>query len=132
MRNPWLHVVGAMATLVLVSACSSSSSAEQAEQKKLAEQLVAATQAADVAPGLSVSTAEALYGTSAPQICKVLDGGVDTAESLLLQGNPSGRRSKVISTDAVTYERLVVQTYCPKHEAAFNRLAADIDAVESR
>jgi hypothetical protein len=74
----------------------------------LAEKLVAATESAHVAPGLTVSTAEALYGTSASQICDVLDGGVSWAESLLLTGNPSGRRPTLIATDAVSYEGLVV------------------------
>ena len=74
---------------------------------------MSAAHAAGVAPGLTVEVAESLYGTSASQICDVLDGrgqlsGVDAAA-----GNPSGRREKLVTTDAVTYERLVVQDLLP-------------------
>ena len=76
--------------------------------------------------------AEALYGTSAPQICDVLDGGVSSAESLLLTGNPAGRRRRSsITTDAVTYERLVVKTYCPDELSTYDDLVDDIDATET-
>ena len=75
--------------------------------------------------------AESLYGTSAPQICDVLDGGVSSAESLLLTGNPAGRRAKLITTDAITYERLVVQTYCPDELSTYDDLVSDIDATET-
>lgn len=92
---------------------------------------MSATQAADVAPGLTVSTAEALYGTSAPQICDALSGGVSSAESLLLSGNPAGRRSKLVTTDAVTYERLVVKTYCPDHLSTYDQLTSDIDGTST-
>ena len=83
---------------------------------------MSATESAGVASGLTVETAEALYGTSAPQICDALDGGVSSAESLLLTGNPAGRRGKVVTTDAITYERLVVQTYCPDQLSTYDDL----------
>ena len=111
----------------LLVACSSTPSAKE---KSRAEKLVSATKSAGVAPGLTVETAEALYGTSAPQLCDALDGGVSSAESLLLTGNPSGRREKLITTDAVTYGRLVVKTYCPGQLSTYNDLVDDIDATE--
>ena len=93
--------------------------------------LVSAAHQAGVAPDLTVEVAESLYGTSAPQICDVLEDGVSSAESLILNGNPSGRREKLITTDAITYERLVVKTYCPDELSTFDDLAADIDGTET-
>ena len=116
-----------LGVLALLVACSSTPSAKE---KSRAEKLVSATKSAGVAPGLTVETAEALYGTSAPQLCDALDGGVSSAESLLLTGNPSGRREKLITTDAVTYGRLVVKTYCPGELSTYNDLVDDIDATE--
>jgi hypothetical protein len=122
--NPLGRRVGLlMGTAALLTACSSTSgSAEKAN----AEKLVEATQSAGVADGLTVSSAEALYGTSAPQICDALDGGVNTIESLLLSGNLSGRRTKVISTDAVTYGRLVVSVYCPDQLSEYDDFVSNL------
>ena len=75
--------------------------------------------------------AESLYGSSAPQICDALDGGVSSAESLLLTLKPSGRRAKVITTDAITYERLVVQTYCPDQLSTYDDLVSGIDGTDT-
>ncbi len=94
------------------------------------QQLVSAAHSAGVAPRLTVGVAESLYGTSAPQICDALDGGVSSAEALLLKGNPAGRRGKLITNDAITYERLVVQTYCPDQLSTYDDLVADIDATD--
>lgn len=90
---------------------------------------MSAAQSAGVAPRLTVDVAESLYGSSAPQICGVLDGGVSSAESLLLTGNPTGRREKIITADAITYERLVVQTYCPDQLKTFDGFVAGIEAT---
>ena len=92
---------------------------------------MSAAHSAGVAPGLTVEVAESLYGTSAPQICDVLKDGVSSAESLLLSGNPSGRREKLVTTDAVTYERLVVKTYCPDELSTYDDLVADIDPTDT-
>jgi hypothetical protein len=121
------RAVTLLGVLALLSACSSTPSAE--EQAK-AEKLVAATESAGVAPGLTVDIAEALYGTSAGQICDALDGGVSSAERLLLTGNLTGRRDKVITTDSVTYGRLVVKTYCPDQLSEYDDLVDDIDPTE--
>src|SRR4051812_22050610 len=94
------RVVTLLAAAALLASCSSTHSAD--EQSK-AKELVAATESAGVAPGLTVGIAEALYGSSAAQLCDALDGGVSSAEQLLLTGNLTGRRDKVITTDAVTY-----------------------------
>ena len=117
--------------LVLVAGCSSTSAKEQATEKADAQKLVSAAHSAGVAPDLTVEVAESLYGTSAPQICDVLGDGVSSAESLLLSGNPSGRREKLVTTDAVTYERLVVKTYCPDELSTYEDLVADIDPTET-
>jgi len=92
---------------------------------------VSAAQAAGVAPGLTAEVAQSLYGGSAAQICDVLDGGVSSAESMLLTLNPSGRRAKLITTDAIAYERLVVQTYCPNELSTYDDLVAEIDGTET-
>src|SRR5690349_735967 len=112
-----------MLLALALAACSSTGS--DADRTK-AENLVTATESAGVAPGLTVDTAEALYGDSAAQVCDVLDGGVSSVESFLLTGNTTGRRDKVITTDAVTYGRLVVQTYCPDELTAFDDLVDGI------
>ena len=56
---------------------------------------------------------------------------MSTAESLLLTGNPAGRRGKLVTTDAVTYERLVVQTYCPDQLSTYDDLVSDIDPTKT-
>ena len=116
-----------LCVLVLTVGCSSTGAEETATEQANAKTLVSAAHAAGVAPGLTVEVAESLYGTSAPQICDVLKDGVSSAESLLLSGNPSGRREKLVTTDAVTYERLVVKTYCPDELSTYDDLVADID-----
>lgn len=116
--------------LGIVSAFAGCSATPSAEETSRAQELVAASASAGVAPGLTVEAAEALYGVSADQICGVLDGGVSSAESLLLKGNPTGRRAKLVTTDAVTYERLVVQTYCPDRLPTYDDLVADINPTE--
>jgi hypothetical protein len=113
--------------VVLLAGCSSTVSAKEKSQ---AEKLVAETKSAGVAPGLTVGIAESLYGTSAAQICDVLDGGVSSVEKLLLTGNPAGRREKLITTDAVTYGGLVVKTYCPDELSTYDDLVDDIDATK--
>jgi hypothetical protein len=122
------RIAALLSLVALLAACSSTHSA--AEQSD-AQRLVSATQAAGVAPGLTVEIAESLYGTSAPQICDALDGGVNSSEALLLAGNSSGRRGKLVTTDAITYERIVVQTYCPDQLSNFNDLVSDINATKT-
>ena len=53
---------------------------------------------------------------------------MSSAEYLLLTGNLTGRREKLITTDAVTFGRLVVKTYCPDQLSTYKDLVADIDA----
>jgi hypothetical protein len=126
--GPWVAALGA---LVLVAGCSSSGAEEGSTEEADAQSLVSAAHSAGVAPDLTVGVAESLYGSSAAQICDVLDGGISSAEALLLSGNPSGRRDKLITTDAVTYERLVVTTYCPDQLDAYDDLVADIDTTDT-
>jgi len=125
------RVAVVVSALVLVAGCSSTGAKEQAAEKADATKLVSAAHKAGVAQDLTVEVAESLYGTSAPQICDVLEDGVSSAESLILNGNPSGRREKLITTDAITYERLVVKTYCPDELSTFEDLTADIDGTET-
>ena len=118
-----------LAAVAVLSACGSATSEGQSAAR--AQQLVSSAQAAGVAPRLTVDVAESLYGSSAPQVCDALDGGVSSAESMLLTLNPAGRRPKVISTDAVTYGRLVVQTYCPQDLPTYDDLVSGMDPVET-
>lgn len=126
-RTVLLVIAGAM----LVASCSSTSDADAATEQQKAESLVQATQAAGVAPRLTVDIAESLYGTSAPAVCDVFDGGLSTSESLILLGNPANGRRKTITTNAVTYAQLVVETYCPDELGDFNDAVAGLDPFES-
>ena len=92
---------------------------------------MASAKAAGVAPHLTVGVAESLYGATAPTVCKVFADGLTTAEKNDLLGNPSGRRPKAITTDAVTYGRLVVQAYCPQQLARYNAAVKDLDPLTS-
>jgi hypothetical protein len=115
----------------LLAGCSSSTTTEQAGDATKAETLVSAAHAAGVAPGLTAAVAESLYGGTAAQVCDVLGGGVSSAESMLLTLNPSGRRAKLITDDAVSYGRLVVQTYCPGELSTYDDLVSGIDGTET-
>jgi hypothetical protein len=115
-------------TGALLVACSSTHSAQAQTD---AQQLVTAAHSAGVAEGLTAGVAESLYGTSAPQVCDALDGGVAPVESMLLTGNPAGRRTKLVTVDAVTYGRLVVQIYCPDHLSTYDDLVSSIDATKT-
>jgi hypothetical protein len=117
-------------TALLVVGCSSTSDEDEATEQQLAEQLVAATQEAGVAPRLTVDVAESLYGTDAPAVCDAFDGGTSSAGDLILRGNVAQGRRKAITDDAVTYAGLVIQTYCPDVQSDFDDAVADIDPVE--
>ncbi len=119
------------ALLLLPSACSSTSASDEATEQALAEQLVDASHAAGVAPRLTVAVAESLYGTEAPAICDAFDGGLSTAEQNLLLGNPAHGRRKTITDDAVTYGRLVVETYCPDNLDEYDDVVTDLDPFEA-
>ena len=120
----------AAACLVLAPGCGRSA-ADDAEAQQKAEQLVAATEAAGVAPHLTVEVVTSLYGTDAPTACVVFADGLTTAERNDLLGNPTGRRAKTITTDAVAYGRLVVQTYCPAELSNFDDAVRTLDPIES-
>ena len=59
------------------------------------------------------------------------EDGLTTAEHNDLLGNPSGRRAKTITTDAVAYGRIVVTTYCPAELANYQKAVDHLDPVES-
>ena len=121
----------ALAVLVVVG-CGSPRPADEALAHTRAEQLVAATRQAGVAPRLTVGLAQSLYGTDAPAVCRALDGGwLSSPELVLLGGTARGRR-KVITVEAVRYGRLVVQTYCPDQLPALAELVEGIDPVPTR
>jgi hypothetical protein len=102
-----------------------------ATSQRKAQQFVAAAHSAGVAPNLTVGVAESLYGSGAPAVCRVFKGGLTTAEKNLLLGNPSNRRPVAITTDAVTYGRLVVQTYCPDELSNYNHVVDSLHPVKS-
>lgn len=125
------RAVAVVAVAVVAVGCGSTSASEEADEQRKAEQLVAATQAAGVAPHFTVDLAASLYGTDAPTVCDVFADGLATAERNDLWGNPTGRRAKVITTDAVTYGRLVVEVYCPDELPHFDAAVASLDPVHS-
>jgi hypothetical protein len=128
-----MRVGGAvLATLLLLSVagCSSTSSSDKAIAQEKAQQLVAAAKAAGVAPHYTVDATAAEYGTSALQVCGAFKRGLNGPGSLLTIGNPAGRRPKLISTQAVTYGRLVVETYCPNRLKNFNKTVSDLSPTK--
>ena len=120
-------IAATTALVVLTTACSSTSDEDEATEQALAEQLVNAAHTAGVAPRLTVDVAESLYGTDAPSVCDTFDDGLSTAEQNLLLGNPAHGRRKKITDDAVTYGRIVVDTYCPDNLEAYNDVVDDLD-----
>jgi hypothetical protein len=124
----FLVVVAALLIWVLVARIRPVN-ATTSQQK--AQQLVAAAHSAGVAPHLTVGVAEALYGSSAPAVCRVFKGGLDTPERNDLVGNLSNRRPTTITTNAVTYGRLVVQTYCPDELSRYNAFVKNLNPVKS-
>jgi hypothetical protein len=124
-----LLVVAAALLIWVLVARISPVNATTSQQK--AQQFVAAAHSAGVAPHLTVGVAEALYGSSAPAVCQVFKGGLDTAERNDLVGNPSNRRPTTITTNAVTYGRLVVQTYCPDELSRYNAFVNNLNPVKS-
>ena len=60
----------------------------------------------------------------------MFDDGLSTAEQNLILGNPAHGRRKTITDDAVTYGRLVVQTYCPDNLDEYDEAVADLDPFE--
>ena len=125
-----LLAVAAAALLLLTTACGSTSDADEAKEQALAEQLVDAAHSAGVAPRLTVDVAESFYGTKAPAVCDAFDGGLSTAEKNLILGNPAHGRRKTITDDAVTYGRVVVETYCPDKLDHYNDAVDDLDPFE--
>jgi hypothetical protein len=121
-----LMVLGALSALVVAGCGEDATSATGRER---AEQLVAATEAAGVAPGLTVDAAEALYGDDAPAVCRAFDGGTSSAADVALRGHLANRR-KVITTDAIIYGRLVVQTYCPDVLGDYDAVVDELDPFE--
>lgn len=117
--------------VLLAVSCSSTSDDDEATEQQLAEQLVAATEQAGVAPNLTVDVAESLYGTDASTVCDAFDGGTSTSADLILRGNLAQGRRKAITDDAVTYAGLVIQTYCPDVLSDFNDVVADLDPLET-
>ena len=113
------------------TACSSTSDEDEATEQARAEQLVDAAHSAGVAPRLTVDVAESLYGTDAPAVCDAFDGGLSTAEQNLILGNPAHGRRKTITDNAVTYGRLVVETYCPDNLDEYDDVVADLDPFEA-
>jgi hypothetical protein len=130
-RRPAAITTLALACALLVAACGATNAPSGTPKAQRAQQLVSSAKAAGVAPHLTVGVAESMYGSTAPGVCKVFEDGLTTGEKNDLLGNPSGRRAKSITTDAVTYGRLVVQAYCPQQLAHYNAAVKDLDPFTS-
>ncbi len=126
-RRPLVALAVGVATMSLAVGCSTDDEAANAK----AEELVAATQAAGLAPRLTVGVAEALYGDDAAAVCDAFAGGLTSVERLILLGNPSDRRHKTITDHSIQYARLVIETYCPEHGLHFLDEVHDLDPFES-
>jgi hypothetical protein len=114
------------ATAALVTGCSARSGSDREVEQQKAAELVAATRTAGVAPRLTTDLAEALYGTDAPGVCDLFDGGLATSAKNLILGNPAHGRRKTVTDEAVVYGRLVVQTYCPDELDDFEDVVAGL------
>jgi hypothetical protein len=126
----WVLVVVVAGLLVWVLVAKISPVNAATSQQK-AQQFVAAVHSAGLAPHLTVGVAESLYGSEAPAVCRVFKGGLTTAEKNDLVGNPSNRRPKTITTNAVAYGRVVVQTYCPDELSHYNSVVENLNPVKS-
>jgi hypothetical protein len=127
-RRPVVAVVAIVALAGLMAGCGSDES--DASEQALAENLVSATQAAGVAPRLTVDAAESLYGTDAAAVCKAFDGELSTSAKNQLLGRFGLGRRKTITDQAVTYGGLVIDTYCPEFRDRYDEVVADIDPIE--
>jgi hypothetical protein len=129
--RPTAWAAAAVGVALAVAGCGPGDAPRNTPEAQRAEQLVTSTRAAGVAPQLTAGVAESLYGTDAPGVCDVFRDGLTTAEHNDLLGNPSGRRPKSITTDAVTYGRLVIKAYCPQELAHYDKAVEDLDPLES-
>jgi hypothetical protein len=127
-RRRVVALVAIVALAGLTAGCGSDES--DASEQALAEKLVAATQAAGVAPNLTVDAAESLYGSDAPAVCKAFDGDLSTSAKNQLLGRFGLGRRKTITDQAVTYGGLVVDTYCPEFRENYDAVVADLDPFE--
>ena len=120
---------------LLATACSSTSSADEAKEKSLAEQLVSAAKSAGVAPGLTVEQSPSRSTGRRPRRSATCSrAGVSSAEVASPRpAIPSGRREKLITTDAVTYERSGREDLLPGRTSRPTRTSSsDIDANRDR
>lgn len=125
------RVVGSLLAVALVAGCAPST-ADRVLARQRARELVAATRDAGVAPGMTVAVAQSLYGTDAPTACDVLgEDGLSDSAALALVGNLALGRRKTITDEAVTYGRLVVQTYCPDELDTFEEVVRRVDPYEA-
>ena len=121
-----------IASGLLAAGCGgSTSAADKTTEREKAQELVSSAHAAGVAPHLTADIAKALYGKDAPAVCDVFEDGLTTAERNDLLGNQAGRRPKTITTDAITYGRLVVKTYCPDELSRYDSIVEDLNPVTS-
>ncbi|MEM8620031.1 MAG: hypothetical protein AAGF73_09940 [Actinomycetota bacterium] len=120
-------LVGAICVLLISAACSSDSD-PLAEQR--ASELVDRAAEAGVAPGLTVETAEALYGTDAPAFCEAHRGDLDGVAGLVVVGNTAQGRRPVITDEAITFGRLVAEVYCPDVLDDYDAFVGDVDPFE--
>ena len=128
-RRRRIAAVVAIVALAGVGAGCGSDETDSSEQA-LAEQLVAATKAAGVAPRLTVDTAKSLYGTDAEAVCKAFDEDLSTSAKNQLLGRFGLSRRKTITDQAVTYGGLVIDTYCPEARERYDKVVADVDPFE--
>jgi hypothetical protein len=113
-------------TAALATGCSSQRDSDREVEQQKAAELVAATESAGVAPRLTTDLAESLYGTDAPGVCDLFDGGLSTSAKNVILGNPAQGRRKTVTDEAVVYGRLVVQTYCPDELDDFEDVVAGL------
>ncbi len=119
--------VVSVAAAIAAGACSSDTD-PVAEQR--ATQLIAATQQAGLAPGLTIESAEALYGADAPAFCEAHRADLDGVAGLVVRGNTAQGRRPTVTDEAIAYGRLVAEIYCPDVLDDFDNLVDEIEPFE--
>ncbi len=121
--------VGVAIVSTVFAGCGSDDDASS-EETALATQFVDAAHAAGIAERMTVDRRRGVVRHRRIGVCDAFDGDLSTSAKNMLLGNLGQRRRKTITDEAVTYARLVVQTYCPDHLDDFDDAVQDLDPFE--
>jgi len=121
--------MGVLAVAATFASASCASDSDPVAQQRATE-LVAATQQAGLAPGLTVESAEALYGADAPAFCEAHRADLGSVAGLVVRGNTAQGRRPTITDEAIEYGRLVAEIYCPDVVDDYDAFVGDLEPFE--